>query len=131
MINKNTISWILRILVAVILLQTLFFKFSAAPVSVYIFETVGMEPYGRIGSGITELIASILILVPRTAKVGALLSVMVISGALFFHLTSLGIVVQDDGGQLFMMALLVFFASIGVYFLERSKDSEGKTPAEE
>jgi uncharacterized membrane protein YphA (DoxX/SURF4 family) len=102
--------WILRGLAAIILLQTLFFKFSAAEESVYIFSTLGMEPWGRIGSGVIELIASILLLIPRTTAIGALLGLGVMSGAIFFHLTRLGIVVKDDHGQLFIYALLVFFS---------------------
>ncbi|GGB12602.1 DoxX family protein [Puia dinghuensis] len=102
--------WILRGLAAVIMLQTLFFKFTAAPESVYIFSTLGMEPWGRIGIGIGELIASILILIPATTAFGALIGVGLMSGAIFFHLTKLGIVVQDDSGQLFIYAVLVFIS---------------------
>jgi len=103
--------WILRILAAVILLQTLFFKFSGAEESIYIFSILGMEPWGRIGSGIVELIASVLILIPRTTAFGALLAMGTMSGALFFHLTKLGIEVRGDHGQLFIYALLVFISS--------------------
>ena len=112
MFSKRAILffWSLRILAAIILLQTLFFKFSAAEESVYIFSTLGMEPWGRIGSGVIELIASILLLIPRTTAIGAVLGLGVMSGALFFHLTRLGIVVRDDHGQLFIYALLVFFS---------------------
>ena len=104
----NVIVWILRIVAAIILLQTLFFKFSAAPESVYIFSKLGMEPWGRIGSGIVELIASVLLLIPKTTSLGALLAVGVMSGALVAHLTKLGLVVQNDGGELFILALIVF-----------------------
>src|SRR5215813_7100888 len=85
------VSWVLRGIAAVILLQTLFFKFTGAKESVYIFSTLGMEPWGRIGSGVVELIASILLLLPKTVVYGALLSLGTISGAIFFHLTKLGI----------------------------------------
>lgn len=108
---KNILFWVLRILVAVILLQTLYFKFGAKPESVYIFTTVGMEPWGRIGSGIVELIATILLLIPRTTAFGAGLAMGTMSGALFFHLTKLGIVVMDDGGSLFYLAATVFLCS--------------------
>lgn len=109
--NKRAIFlWSLRIIAAVILLQTLFFKFTASAESVYIFSTLGLEPWGRVGSGIVELIASILILYPRTTGIGALLGMGVMSGAIFFHLTKLGIEVQNDSGQLFIYALLVFIA---------------------
>src|SRR5579871_1465525 len=84
-------SWTLRGIAAVILLQTLFFKFTGAKESVYIFSTLGLEPWGRIGSGIVELIASILLLTPRTVAFGAILSLGVISGAIVSHLTKLGI----------------------------------------
>ncbi|MGX1930471.1 DoxX family membrane protein [Flagellimonas sp. 2504JD4-2] len=105
---KNVVSWVLRLAAAIILLQTLFFKFTGAPESIYIFETVGMEPWGRYGSGIAELIASVLILWPRTTGLGALMGLGVISGAIFFHLTTLGVEVQGDGGLLFYLALVVF-----------------------
>ncbi|WP_420399374.1 DoxX family membrane protein [Flagellimonas sp.] len=105
---KNIISWILRLAAALILLQTLFFKFTGAPESIYIFEQVGMEPWGRYGSGVVELIASALLLWPRTIGLGALMGIGVISGAIFFHLTSLGIEVQGDGGLLFYLAVIVF-----------------------
>jgi putative oxidoreductase len=119
--NRNTISWILRIIVAVVLLQTLFFKFSAAPESVYIFEQVDMEPLGRIGVGVAELIASILILYPRTVRLGAAMGVMLMLGALYFHISILGIEVMDDGGTLFTMALVVFLCSLAVLFMPIKK----------
>jgi putative oxidoreductase len=117
------LSWVLRGIAAVILLQTLFFKFSGAKESVYIFTAVGMEPWGRIGSGVVELIASILLLVPRTVVYGAGISLVVISGAIFFHLTKLGIALPavDDKGELFTLAVVVFVCSAGVLILHRSE----------
>lgn len=109
---KTVVTWLLRLVAAIILLQTLFFKFSAAPESVYIFTKVGMEPWGRIGSGIVELIAAVLLLIPKTTWLGALLAIGVMSGAIFFHLTTLGIEVQGDGGLLFAYALIVFICSV-------------------
>ncbi len=106
--NKTIINWVLRIIPALIFLQTLFFKFTAAPESVYIFETLGLEPIGRIGSGIAELIAAILLLIPRTTWMGAILGFGVISGAILSHLTTLGIEVQGDGGTLFILAVVTF-----------------------
>lgn len=100
-------NWAARVIAAVILLQTLFFKFTGAPESVYIFTTVGQEPWGRYGSGIVELIASVLLFTPRGVAIGALLAAGTMCGAVFFHLTKLGIVVQNDGGLLFGLALLV------------------------
>lgn len=109
---KNILYWILRLIAAIIMLQTLFFKFTAAPESVYIFTTLGMEPWGRIGIGVLELIAAILILYPRTTAFGAVLGVGLMAGAIFFHLTKLGIEVQGDGGQLFIYAVLVLVSSL-------------------
>ncbi|MBB3054315.1 DoxX family protein [Mucilaginibacter gotjawali] len=106
----NVLVWALRLVAAGIMLQTLFFKFTAAPESVYIFTRLGLEPWGRIGIGSLELIASILVLIPRTTSYGALLAAGIMAGALFSHLTKLGIVVQNDGGQLFILALIVFIA---------------------
>lgn len=102
------------------MLQTLYFKFTAAPESVYIFTQIGMEPVGRIGIGIMELIASILILIPATTVFGAILGVGLMSGAIFFHLSKLGINVMDDGGQLFIYAVIVFLCSLILAFLNRT-----------
>ena len=118
--SQNIISWVSRIIAAVILLQTLFFKFSAAPESVELFTTLGLEPVGRIGTGIVELIAGILLLVPRTAWLGALISLGVITGAIFSHLTILGINYNGDGGALFTMAVIVFVSSAVALWLERT-----------
>jgi len=112
-------SWLARIAVAVILIQTLFFKFTGAPESVYIFTTVGQEPWGRYGSGVVELVASVLLFVPGAVGVGALLAPGTISGAIFFHLTKLGIVVHDDGGLLFALALVVFAGTAFLLWLYR------------
>ncbi len=103
--------WTLRIIAAIIMLQTLFFKFTAADESVYIFSKLGMEPWGRIGTGVLELIASGLILFPKTTALGAILAIGLMGGAIFFHLTRLGLVVQNDGGQLFIYGLIVFVSS--------------------
>src|SRR6266487_5395613 len=114
-LNLTTISiWLLRILAAVIMLQTLYFKFSGSEESVYIFSALGMEPWGRIGIGVLELIASGLILFPRTTAVGAVLGIGLMSGAIFFHLSKLGVVVMNDGGQLFIYAMLVFVSCISL-----------------
>lgn len=110
-------EWVLSFIVALILFQTLFFKFSGAPESVYIFTTVGMEPAGRIGSGIAELIAGVFLLIPKLRVYGAILALGAISGAIFFHLTSLGIEVQGDNGLLFYYALVVFFGSLAILIL--------------
>ena len=120
--NRTTkiISWAARIIAAVILLQTLFFKFTAHPDSVLLFTTLGMEPWGRIGTGIAELIVSGLLLMPRTAWLGALGSLGVVSGAIFFHMTKLGIVFNNDGGTLFTLAVIVFVASAVALYLHRN-----------
>lgn len=117
--TERIVSWLCRIVAAVILAQTLFFKFTGASESVYIFTKIGFEPWGRYGSGVAELIAAILLLTPRFAWAGALLALGVISGALVSHLTVLGIVVQNDGGLLFGLAVTVFVASSVTAFLHR------------
>ncbi|MVO07943.1 DoxX family protein [Flavobacterium sp. TP390] len=115
--KKTLFIWILKLVAVIILLQTLYFKFSDAPESVYIFSTLNAEPFGRIASGIIELIASILILIPRTTFLGAVLGVLTMFGAILSHLTLLGIEVQNDGGTLFVLAVLTFMACLLlVYF---------------
>jgi len=118
-----TVSWILRGIVAAILLQTLFFKFSGAKESVYIFTTLGIEPWGRIGSGVAELIASILLLAPPTVFVGAALSLGVITVAIVGHLTKLGVTLPavGDNGQLFALAIVVFVCSAALLVMHRQE----------
>jgi len=113
-------SWIFQLVAAVILGQTLFFKFTGAPESRYIFETLGAEPWGRLGSGALELVAVILLLVPRTAGAGAVLALGLMTGALGAHLTRLGIEVQGDGGLLFALAITVFVSALVVAWLRRA-----------
>lgn len=118
---KLVISWLLRIVAAFIMIQTLFFKFTGAEESIYIFSKLGMEPWGRIGTGIVELVASILLLVPRTTWLGAIFGLGTMSGAILSHLTILGIEVQNDGGQLFIYAIVTALSCAILLFLERQK----------
>jgi hypothetical protein len=113
------VSWICRIVAAVILLQTLYFKFTGAEESVYIFTKVGLEPWGRYASGVAELFAAVLLLFPRTVAFGGLISMAVMIGAIGSHLTKLGIVVKDDGGLLFALAVAVFVCSLIATFIHR------------
>lgn len=115
---KTIFIWVLRILAAVILLQTLYFKFTAHPQSVKLFTTLGMEPWGRIGTGVFELIASILILIPRTTLLGALMGLGLMAGAIFFHLTKLGIIFDGDAG-LFIYAVITFVCCLLLIIIYR------------
>lgn len=123
--GAKTVSWIAQIVAAVILGQTLFFKFTAAPESVHIFETLGAEPWGRIGSGVFELLAVVLLLRPRTAALGGVLAMGVMAGAIGSHLTKLGIEIvvngESDGGLLFILACVTFVAGALVAWLRRAQ----------
>ncbi len=118
---KKHIPLVLRIVVAVILIQTLRFKFLGHPDSIYIFETVGLEPFGRIGIGVIELVAGILLIIRKTVWIGALLSLGVIGGAIFMHLTNLGIEIQDDGGLLFGTAVITFILAGIILFVYKKE----------
>lgn len=113
--------WFLRLLAAAIMLQTLYFKFSGAEESVYIFSTVGMEPWGRYGIGILELLASVLLIINSTAWLGALLALGLMSGAIVMHLTILGIEIKDDDGYLFILAIIVFASCLFITLHYRKK----------
>lgn len=117
--TASMVSWCMQVTAAVILAQTLFFKFSGAPESRYIFSTLGVEPWGRIGTGVIELVVVILLLTPSTVVLGALLAMGLMGGAIMSHLTKLGIVVQGDGGLLFALACTVMVASATVVVLRR------------
>lgn len=119
--NSNVLSWILRIVVAAILLQTLYFKFTAHPDSVYIFTKLGAEPYGRIGLGIVELITSCLILIPRTKIIGAVLSFGIMCGAILAHLLVIGVQIKGDGGGLLTLASIVFVSCAILLVLHRKE----------
>ena len=119
---KNPVfTWIVKLIAVAILLQTLFFKFTGAEESVYIFTKLGIEPFGRIGSGIGELIASILILIPRTTLLGALMGAGTMLGAIFSHLFVLGIVVKNDGGELFILAIITLLCCTILIIQNRNK----------
>jgi hypothetical protein len=113
------ISWFCRVTAAVILLQTLYFKFTGAQESVYIFTKLGVEPWGRYASGVAELFASLLLLLPGTAWLGAAIAAAVMAGAIGSHLTKLGIVVKNDGGLLFALAIIVFACAQVTLFIHR------------
>ena len=110
-----------RLIAAIILLQTLYFKFTASPESVYIFTVVGMEPWGRIAVGVLELVAGLLLVISATAWLGGLLSLGLMGGALMMHMTKLGISVQGDGGYLFFLALAVALCSLYVVIINKDQ----------
>ncbi len=116
---KKHLPLALRIIVAIILIQTLRFKFTAHPDSIYIFSKVGLEPYGRIGIGIFELIAGVLLLIPKTVWAGAVLTLGIIGGAILMHLTKLGIEVNGDSGVLFYTAIITFILSLSILWMHR------------
>ena len=116
---KKYLIIILRLALAGFLFQTLYFKFAAHPDSVYIFTKIGMEPYGRIGIGVMELIASIMLLIPRTVWAGAVLAVGILAGAILMHLTLLGIDVQGDGGGLFYTGILLLVLALVIAWFYR------------
>lgn len=118
---KTLLSWTLRLLAAIILLQTLYFKFTGQPESVELFTKLGVEPRGRIGTGIIELIASVLLLLPATVILGAILGIGLMAGAIFSHLLVIGIVSNGDGGVLFMLAFIVLFSCGAILFLHKTE----------
>ena len=118
--SQAAVSLVLQIVAAGILLQTLFFKFTGAEESVYIFTTLGIEPWGRYGSGLTELVAALLLLYPGTAALGATIAVGTMAVAILSHLAVLGIEVMNDGGLLFSLAIVVFLASAVVLAMRRA-----------
>ena len=120
--NRSAVLyWTARLVAAIVMFQTLFFKFTASEESVYIFTTVGMEPWGRISVGALELIAAVLLLIPATAWLGGVLALGLMLGAIGMHLTILGIVVQNDGGYLFILAVLVALCSVYILFRNANK----------
>lgn len=118
--KQSILAWIPRIIAAVILIQTLYFKFSGAEESVQLFTQLGVEPWGRIGTGVLELIASVLILVPATVWLGATLAIGLMGGAILSHLLVIG-VWRNDGGQLFLYAIIVMICALFSFWASRSQ----------
>ena len=106
--KEQAVEFALRLIAAVIMVQTLFFKFTGAAESVYIFSRLGAEPFGRYATGIGEAIASVLLFIPRTKYIGAMMGAGMMAGAMASHLFILGISIMDDGGELFSFACIVF-----------------------
>lgn len=130
--SKTTtiILWILRILVSVILLQTLYFKFSGHPESVALFTKLGVEPWGRIALGSIELVVGIALLIPKTSFIGSFFSSGILAGAIGTHLLVIGIVSNNDGGALFGMAVTGFLLSSALFLIQKNqKKSDSKNPA--
>jgi len=126
MFLRKIAIWILRLVPAIILLQTLYFKFTAQPESVKLFTEIGMEPYGRIGTGVLELIASILLLIPRYTGYGAILGLVMMTGALYFHLTKIGIYFGGDP-LLFIYAAITFVCcAILIFTYKKQLESQLK-----
>ncbi|HXW96560.1 MAG TPA: DoxX family protein [Gemmatimonadales bacterium] len=117
--NATLVSWVCQLTAAVILGQTLFFKFTGAPEARYIFTTLGVEPWGRIATGVLELVAVLLLLYPRTAVFGAVLALGLMGGAILSHLTRLGIDVQGDHGLLFTLAIIVLVVAAIIVVIRR------------
>ncbi len=119
--KRKLFSWILQILEAIILGQTLFFKFTGAPEAVALFQKLGVEPWGRYATGLVELLAVVLLLTPRLSAYGSLVAAGLMVGAIGSHLTVLGIEVAGDGGTLFAMACFVLLSSLVVLWLRRAQ----------
>ena len=118
---KIILSWALRIVAALILLQTLYFKFTGHPESVELFTKLGVEPWGRIGTGVIELFAGILLLIPSTVFAGAFLGVSLMAGAIVSHLTVIGIESKGDGGQLFLLATIEMVCCLVILVLHKNQ----------
>lgn len=120
----SILSLVLRIGIAIIFIQTLYYKFTAHPDSVHIFSALGAEPFGRIGLGIIELITAILLLIPRTKLWGILIGLGIICGAIFSHLLVIGTEVKGDSGGLFLLAIIVMIASLILIFIHKDEFKE-------
>jgi putative oxidoreductase len=116
----NIVSLVLRVIAASILLQTLYFKFTAQPESVYIFSELGVEPWGRIGTGVIELFTGILLLIPSKTIFGAIMGLGLMMGAIGSHVFVIGLSVMNDGGKLFTLAIIELFCCLILCFLGRN-----------
>jgi hypothetical protein len=127
--RKSVILFVLSAYIAFVFVQSLFFKFTGSEESIFIFSTlrdwsgIGLfEPFGRWFIGSTELVASILLFLPRTRIFGAGIALGVITGAIFFHLfTPLGVEIMGDGGLLFTLACGVWLAGAAILLIEREQ----------
>jgi uncharacterized membrane protein YphA (DoxX/SURF4 family) len=127
--TKTIITRVLSAYIAVVFVQSLFYKFTGSEESIFIFSTlrewsgIGLfEPTGRWIIGSAELIASILLFVPGFTIVGAAMAISIMTGAISFHLfTPLGVEIMGDGGELFILACGVWLSGWAILFLNRDQ----------
>lgn len=115
------IIFVLKIIAAIIMMQTLFYKFSGAQESVDLFTKLAgeNEAYMRVGTGVLELIASVLLFIPKSIWFGAFMTIGLMSGAILGHLTKIGISHNNDGGLLFGAAIFILIVGVLVLFIEK------------
>lgn len=118
---SSLVSWIFQLLTTIVLLQNVYFKIAGSAEWIFLFEAIGMEPWGRFISAGLELIAGFLLLIPYGAWLGALFGISTLSTAIFFHLTTLGVEVSGDGGSLFYLAVFVFISCVVILILRRNQ----------
>ncbi|WP_425389463.1 DoxX family protein [Ekhidna sp.] len=124
--TKDLVHIIPRLIVAIILAQTLPFKFSGSEESVWIFEQIGWEPWGRYLIASIETVSTIFLLT-NYYIIGAIISLSIISAANFLHFTKLGFIVNDDGGTLFILSIIVIFCSLWIVLYWNMQRVERKT----
>ena len=122
--KTSLLSFVIRIAISLIYLQTLYFKFTAHPDSVYIFSKLGLEPYGRIGIGMLELIVAILLVLNKTKLLSIIVSLGIITGAIASHLLVIGITIKEDHGGLFTLAIIIFTLNIVLIYLHKTDFSK-------
>lgn len=123
------LTWPAALWIAYIFLWYEQYKLTGHPGSVWLFQTLadwlfigGYEKPFRLSVAIAEIVASVLVVIPRTRIWGAALSFGIISGAIFFHVFSpVGIDPFDDGAQLFKEAVAVWFASAFILVVMRNE----------
>jgi len=117
---KFIMTWILIIPTVLILIYNAYVKLSSSPGAIQLFTGLGLEPYGRLLLGATEIFAALLIVYPPTMKYGAVLGVILMSGVILIHLTKLGIALGGDY-SFFIMGIVAFCCSAALIWISYRK----------
>jgi len=118
----------IRLLVSVNLLYAaIFLKFAAVPDSVALFARMSQAVHGlvsqtgfRLGSGVSETMVAVLLLIPKTARLGARLVILWMTAIILSHIFVLGY------GLFFVDALVLTLLAVSYLLLTRTQSHWGE-----
>jgi len=109
MIRPDLVTWLLRLLVAVVFLYEGFDKFGTRRLWIRIYTEIGIGQWFRYATGMIEIVGAVLLLVPRATPISVALLLCTLVGAFLVHVFILGVGVPHS-----VVVLLLFAAVSGI-----------------